>query len=163
VDVRISPDEYPTPYNVVYLEVSCPALSTRAKSADDNYALAARATPVSLLSCRRSTPPEHVKLLREAMGRAFTDPEYSKAYEKLTAEPAMTLSWQEFETQLRDLPREAETIDLFKRFPARRRCRPGHPGHDAPFAHSLTSSCSCRYCRWIEFVNADDRAESGRR
>src|SRR5678815_2206904 len=61
VDVRISPDEYPTPYNVVYLEVSCPALSTRAKSADDNYALAARATPVSLLSCRRSTLNSCVK------------------------------------------------------------------------------------------------------
>jgi hypothetical protein len=27
----------------------------------------------------------------------------------------MTLTWQEFETQLRELPREAETIDLFKR------------------------------------------------
>jgi hypothetical protein len=27
----------------------------------------------------------------------------------------MTLTWEEFETQLRELPREAETIDLFKR------------------------------------------------
>ena len=62
-----------------------------------------------------NTPPELVKILREAMGRAFADPEYTKAYEKLTSEPAMTLSWQEFETQLRELPRDAETIDLFKR------------------------------------------------
>jgi tripartite-type tricarboxylate transporter receptor subunit TctC len=61
------------------------------------------------------TPPEHVKTLREAMRRAFADPEYIKAYEKLTSEPAMTLTWEEFETQLRELPREAETIDLFKR------------------------------------------------
>jgi tripartite-type tricarboxylate transporter receptor subunit TctC len=61
------------------------------------------------------TPAEHVKILREAMRRAFADPEYGKAYEKLTSEPAMTVSWEEFETQLRELPREAETIDLFKR------------------------------------------------
>jgi len=61
------------------------------------------------------TPPEHVKILRDAMARAFADPEYIKGYEKLTSEPAMTLTWQEFETQLRELPREAETIDLFKR------------------------------------------------
>jgi tripartite-type tricarboxylate transporter receptor subunit TctC len=61
------------------------------------------------------TPVEHVRILREAMRRAFADPEYVKAYEKLTSEPAMTLSWEEFETQLRELPREAETIDLFKR------------------------------------------------
>jgi hypothetical protein len=63
----------------------------------------------------RGTPAEHVKILREAMRRAFADPEYVKAYEKLTSEPAMTLTWEEFETQLRELPREAETIDLFKR------------------------------------------------
>jgi tripartite-type tricarboxylate transporter receptor subunit TctC len=61
------------------------------------------------------TPPENVKILREAMRRAFADPEYIKAYEKLTSEPAMTLTWEEFETQLRELPREAETIELFKR------------------------------------------------
>jgi len=61
------------------------------------------------------TPPEQVRILREAMRRAFADPEYIKGYEKLTSEPAMTLTWEEFETQLRELPRDAETIDLFKR------------------------------------------------
>jgi hypothetical protein len=61
------------------------------------------------------TPAEHVKILREAMRRTFADPGYVKTYEKLTSEPAMTLAWEEFEAQLRDLPREAETIDLFKR------------------------------------------------
>jgi tripartite-type tricarboxylate transporter receptor subunit TctC len=61
------------------------------------------------------TPTEQVKILREAMRQTFADPEYIKGYEKLTSEPAMSLTWEEFETQLRDLPREAETIDLFKR------------------------------------------------
>ena len=61
------------------------------------------------------TPAEQVKILREAMRKALADPEYIKAYEKLTSEPAMPLTWEEFETQLRELPREAEIIDLFKR------------------------------------------------
>ena len=61
------------------------------------------------------TPAEQVKILREAMRRAFADPEYAKAYEKLTSEPAMPITWEEFEIQLRELPREAEIIDLFKK------------------------------------------------
>ncbi|MGB7948023.1 MAG: hypothetical protein WCH75_10110 [Candidatus Binatia bacterium] len=60
------------------------------------------------------TPAAQVKILREAMRTAFADPEYVKAYEKLTSEPAMPITWEEFETQLRELPREAEIIDLFK-------------------------------------------------
>lgn len=62
------------------------------------------------------TPAEPVKILREAMRKAFADPEYVKAYEKLTSEPAMPITPEEFEKQLRELPREAELIDLFKRF-----------------------------------------------
>jgi tripartite-type tricarboxylate transporter receptor subunit TctC len=61
------------------------------------------------------TPAEHVKILREAMRKAFADPEYIKAYEKLTAEPAMPLTWEEFEKELRELPRETEIVDLFKK------------------------------------------------
>jgi tripartite-type tricarboxylate transporter receptor subunit TctC len=61
------------------------------------------------------TPAAQVKILREAMRKAFADPEYIKGYEKLTAEPAMTMTWEEFETELRELPREAEIIDLFKK------------------------------------------------
>jgi hypothetical protein len=53
--------------------------------------------------------------LREAMRKAFADPEYVKAYEKLTSEPAMPITWEDFEVQLREVPREAEIIDLFKR------------------------------------------------
>jgi tripartite-type tricarboxylate transporter receptor subunit TctC len=62
------------------------------------------------------TPAEPVKILREAMRKTFADPEYAKAYEKLTAEPATPITSGEFEKQLRELPREAELIDLFKRF-----------------------------------------------
>ena len=61
------------------------------------------------------TPAEQVKILRDAMRQAFADPEYTKAYEKLTSEPAMPMTWEEFERQLRELPRETEIIDLFKK------------------------------------------------
>jgi len=61
------------------------------------------------------TPAEPVKILREAMRKTFADPEYVKAYEKFTSEPAMPLAPEEFEKQLRELPREAELIDLFKK------------------------------------------------
>ena len=61
------------------------------------------------------TPAEPVKILREAMRKTFADPEYVKAYEKVTSEPAMPLAPEEFEKQLRELPREAELIDLFKK------------------------------------------------
>jgi tripartite-type tricarboxylate transporter receptor subunit TctC len=62
------------------------------------------------------TPAEPVKILREAMRKALADPEYAKAYEKLTSEPAMPITPDEFEKLLRELPREAELVDLFKRF-----------------------------------------------
>ena len=61
------------------------------------------------------TPAAQVKILREAMRKAFADPEYVKAYENLPSEPAMPITWEEFEAQLRELPREAEIIDLFKK------------------------------------------------
>ncbi|MGH7886309.1 MAG: hypothetical protein ACREPG_00460, partial [Candidatus Binatia bacterium] len=63
-----------------------------------------------------STPAEPVKILREAMRKAFADPDYLKGYEKLTSEPAMPITPEEFEKQLRELPREPELIDLFKKF-----------------------------------------------
>ena len=62
-----------------------------------------------------ATPAERVKILREAMRKAFADPEYVKSYEKLTSEPAMPMAPEEFEKQLREIPREPEIIDLFKK------------------------------------------------
>ena len=62
-----------------------------------------------------ATPPDRVKILREAMRNAFADPDYVKSYEKLTAEPAMPITPEEFEKQLREIPREPEIIDLFKK------------------------------------------------
>jgi hypothetical protein len=71
------------------------------------------AAPASRLS-PAATPPDRVKILREAMRNAFADPDYVKSYEKFTAEPAMPIAPEEFEKQLREIPREPEIIDLFK-------------------------------------------------
>lgn len=60
-------------------------------------------------------PPDRISILREAMRKAFADPEYVKTYEKLTAEPAMPIGPEEFEKQLREIPREPEIIELFKK------------------------------------------------
>jgi hypothetical protein len=49
------------------------------------------------------------------MRKAFADPEYIKTYEKLTAEPAMPLTHDEFEKQLREIPRDPDIIALFKK------------------------------------------------
>jgi tripartite-type tricarboxylate transporter receptor subunit TctC len=61
------------------------------------------------------TPGDRVDMLREAMRKALRDPEYAKAYERLTAEPAMPLTAEEYEKALREIPREPELIGLVKR------------------------------------------------
>lgn len=61
------------------------------------------------------TPADRVDILKEAMRKALRDPEYAKAYEKLTTEPAMPLMPEEYDKALREIPREAELIDLVKK------------------------------------------------
>ena len=62
-----------------------------------------------------STPGDRTDILKEAMRKTMRDPEYTKAYEKLTAEPAMPLTAEEYEKALREIPRESELIDLVKK------------------------------------------------
>jgi tripartite-type tricarboxylate transporter receptor subunit TctC len=62
------------------------------------------------------TPPERVKILRDAMRKALADPEYVKYYEKIASEPATPLMVEDFEKQLRELPRDPDSIELFKKF-----------------------------------------------
>jgi tripartite-type tricarboxylate transporter receptor subunit TctC len=61
------------------------------------------------------TPADRVDILKEAMRRALRDPEYAQSYEKLTSEPAMPLMPEEYDRALREIPREAELIDLVKK------------------------------------------------
>lgn len=60
------------------------------------------------------TPSEIVKILREAMVKAFTDPEFRREYVKLLALDPTPLTGEEVEVAIRELPRDPEIVGLYK-------------------------------------------------
>ena len=61
------------------------------------------------------TPKDRVRILQEAMRKTYRDPEFGKEYAKLTglkAEPQMP---EELEQTIRDMPRDREAVELFKK------------------------------------------------
>jgi hypothetical protein len=60
------------------------------------------------------TPKEQVEVLKAAMVKTFTDPESPAQYKKLTGDEASPLMPDEMEKSLKDLPRDPETVALFK-------------------------------------------------
>jgi len=61
------------------------------------------------------TPKERMQHLQEAMRKTYRDPEFFKEYTKLTglkAEPQMP---EELEQTIRDMPRDREAVELFKK------------------------------------------------
>jgi tripartite-type tricarboxylate transporter receptor subunit TctC len=64
------------------------------------------------------TPREQVKILREAMVKTFNDPEFHKDYKKFVGEEPTPLMPEEMERALKELPRDPEIIDLFKKLNA---------------------------------------------
>jgi tripartite-type tricarboxylate transporter receptor subunit TctC len=60
------------------------------------------------------TPPEIVKILREAMAKTFKDPEFPKEFKKLMGGDPTPLTGEEVEAAVKDIPRDAETIALYK-------------------------------------------------
>ena len=61
------------------------------------------------------TPKDRVQILQEAMRKIYRDPEFFKEYTKLTglkAEPQMP---EELEQTIKDMPRDREAVDLFKK------------------------------------------------
>ncbi len=61
------------------------------------------------------TPPEIVKILREAMAKAFNDPAFPNEFRKLMASDPSPLTGEEMETAIRELPRDPETLGLYKK------------------------------------------------
>jgi hypothetical protein len=61
------------------------------------------------------TAPELVKILREAMAKTFKDPAFNQEFRKLMGRDATPLSGEEVEKAIRELPRDAEVIALYKR------------------------------------------------
>ena len=60
------------------------------------------------------TPKEQVQILREAMKKTFQDPEFQKEFRKLAGEAPSPLMPEMQEEIIRSVPRDAETIELFK-------------------------------------------------
>jgi tripartite-type tricarboxylate transporter receptor subunit TctC len=60
------------------------------------------------------TPKELVQILREAMKKAFQDPEFQKEFKKLTGDDASPLMPEAQEEIIKTVPRDPETIELFK-------------------------------------------------
>ena len=60
------------------------------------------------------TSKEHVQILREAMKKTFQDPEFRKEFKKLTRDDPSPLMPETQEEIVRSVPRDAETIELFK-------------------------------------------------
>ena len=59
------------------------------------------------------TPKERVQILREAMRKTFTDPEFPKQYQKLTGDEVLPLMPEAVEKAIRELPREPVVVELF--------------------------------------------------
>ncbi|HXG51429.1 MAG TPA: hypothetical protein VNN77_08510 [candidate division Zixibacteria bacterium] len=61
------------------------------------------------------TPGEIVKTLREAMVKAFKDPGFAKEFKKLMGGEPSPLTGEEVEASIKELPRDAEVIGLYKK------------------------------------------------
>lgn len=61
------------------------------------------------------TPPEIVKLLRDAMAKAFKDPGFKEEFKKLMGSEPSPLTGEEVEASIRELPRDPEVIGLYKK------------------------------------------------
>jgi hypothetical protein len=61
------------------------------------------------------TPGEQVKILREALVRTFGDPGFHQEYKKLTGDEATPLMPDEMDRAIKELPRDREIVELFKK------------------------------------------------
>jgi hypothetical protein len=60
------------------------------------------------------TPKDRVVILHDAMRKAFKDAEFHREYKKLTGEEPDPLMPEEMDKAVREVPRDAEVIDLLK-------------------------------------------------
>jgi len=60
------------------------------------------------------TPPDRVKTLREAFSKTYRDPEFHQLFKKYTGDEATPLFPEEQEQAIKNIPRDPETVKLFK-------------------------------------------------
>ncbi len=61
------------------------------------------------------TPKERVQILQEAIRKTFQDPEFHKEFKKLSGDDPTPLMPEAHERAIKELPRDAEVIALFKK------------------------------------------------
>jgi tripartite-type tricarboxylate transporter receptor subunit TctC len=61
------------------------------------------------------TPKAQVQILRDAMKKAYQDPEFHKDFKKISGFDASPIMPEEMEKAIRDLPRDKETVELLKK------------------------------------------------
>jgi tripartite-type tricarboxylate transporter receptor subunit TctC len=62
------------------------------------------------------TPKELVQILRDAMAKTYKDPGFQQDFKKLMGRDPSPLSGEELQKAVRELPRDAEVIALYKKF-----------------------------------------------
>jgi len=61
------------------------------------------------------TPKDRVQIIRDAMRRAFTDPEFPVEFRKLMGDDPAPLSGEEVEKSIKELPRDKEVVKLYQK------------------------------------------------
>jgi len=61
-------------------------------------------------------PKERVEIIKEALRKSFKDADFFKEYRKVTGEDPTPLMPEANEKVVRELPRDPETVELFKKF-----------------------------------------------
>jgi len=62
------------------------------------------------------TPKERVEILQDAMRKVFKDPEFRAEFRKLVTDDASPLMPEDLVKVIREMPRDAETIEMLKKF-----------------------------------------------
>jgi tripartite-type tricarboxylate transporter receptor subunit TctC len=61
-------------------------------------------------------PKDRMEIIKEALRKTFKDPAFLQEYRKLVGDDPSPLMPEENERAIRDLPRDAETVELYKKF-----------------------------------------------
>ena len=61
-------------------------------------------------------PKDRVEIIKEALRKSFKDLEFFKEYRKMVGDDPTPLTPEANEKAIRDLPRDAETVELYKKF-----------------------------------------------
>ena len=61
------------------------------------------------------TPTDRVRIIRDAMRKAFADPEFPAEYTKLMGDGPAPMDGEELEKAIKELPRDKEVVELYKK------------------------------------------------